>query len=89
MIAGPVRATNTPLNPQVFDADITLTFLGSWTMTLETVSELAEATLVVPLQVTEDVGFNLLVVVVIVVVVLAIAAPGWSQMKQRKRPTWR
>ena len=87
MIAGPVRATNTLLNPQVFDADITLTSLGSWTMTLETVSELGEATLVVPLQVTEAGGFNLLIVVVIVVVVLAIAALGWSQMKQRKRPT--
>ena len=87
MIAGPVRATNTLLNPQVFDADITLTSLGSWTMTLETVSELGEATLVVPLQVTEAGGFNLLIVVVIVVVILAIAALGWSQMKQRKRPT--
>jgi len=42
----------------------------------------------VPLQVTEAGGFNLLIVVVIVVVVLAIAALVWSQMKQRKRPTW-
>jgi len=87
MIAGPVRATNSPLNPQVFDADITLTALGRWTMTLETVSELGEATLVVPLQVTEAEGFNLLIVVVIVVIILAITTVGWSQIKQRKRPT--
>ena len=86
MISGPVRATNSPLNPQVFDADITLTALGRWTMTLETVSELGEATLVVPLQVTEAEGFNLLIVVVIVVIILATANVGWSQMKQRKRP---
>lgn len=86
MTAGPVQATNTPLNPQVFDANITLTALGTWSMTLETASELGEATLVVPLQVTEAEGFNLLIVVVIVVVVLAIAALVWSQMKQRKRP---
>jgi hypothetical protein len=86
MTAGPVQATNTPLNPQVFSADITLTALGSWTMTLETVSELGEATLVVPLQVTEAGGFNLMIVVMIVVIVLAIAALGWSQIKQRKRP---
>ena len=56
-------------------------------MTLETVSELGEATLVVPLQVTEAEGFNLLIVVVIVVIILAIATLGWSQMKRRKRLT--
>ena len=48
-------------------------------------SELGPATLVVPLQVTEAGGFNLLIVVVIVVIILAIAALGWSQMQQRKR----
>ncbi len=85
MIAGPVQATNTPLNPQVFDADITLTSLGSWTMTLAAVSELGEATLSVPLQVTEVEGFNLLIVVVFVVVALTISTLAWSQMKQRKR----
>ena len=86
MTAGPVHATNTPLNPQVFDADITLTALGSWTMTLEAISELGEATLVVPLQVTETEGFNLLIVVVFVVVVLAIGTLAWSQIKRRKQP---
>lgn len=85
MTAGPVRAINAPLNPQVFDADINLTALGTWTMSLETVSELGEATLVVPLQVTEAGGFNLLIVVVIAVVVLGVGALGWSQMKQRER----
>ncbi len=87
MTAGPVRATNSPLNPQVFDADITLTALGAWTITLETVSELGEATLVVSLQVTEAKGFNLLIVVVIVGLVVAIAALVWSQKQQRKRAT--
>ena len=86
MSAGPVQATNTTLNPQVFDADINLSALGSWTMTLETVSELGAATLEVPLQVTEAGGFNLLIVVVIVAVALAIAALRWSQMNERKRP---
>ena len=86
MTAGPVQATNAPLNPQVFDADITLTALGTWTITLETVSELGGATLVVPLQVTEAGGFNLLIVLVIAVIVVAIAALVWSQ-KQRKQPS--
>jgi len=52
---------------------------------LETVSELGEATLVVPLQVTEAGRFNLLIVVVIVGLVVAIGSLGWSQMQQRKR----
>ncbi len=86
IIAGPVLAKNALLNPQVFDADINLTALGNWTITLETVSELGEATLEVPLQVTEAEGFNLLIVVVIVAVALAIAALRWSQMNERKRP---
>jgi len=87
MSAGPVQATNTTLNPQVFDADINLTALGSWTMTLKTVSELGAATLEVPLQVTESGGFNLMIAVVIVVVVLGTGALGWSQLKERKQPT--
>jgi len=86
IIAGPVLAKNALLNPQVFDADINLTALGNWTITLETVSELGDATLEVPLQVTEAEGFNLLIVVVIVAVALAIAALRWSQMNERKRP---
>jgi len=87
MTAGPVQATNSPLNPQVFDADLTMTSLGTWSMTLETASELGEATLVVPLQVTETGGFNLLIVVVIAAIVLSIAALVWSQISKRKRPS--
>lgn len=87
MIAGPVQATNEPLNPQVYSADLTMTDLGSWSMTLETVSTLGKATLVVPLQVTESGGINLLFVIVIAVVVLAIVALAWSQIQQRRRPT--
>ena len=87
MVAGPVEAENTPLNPQVYSADITMTDLGTWSMTLETVSSLGEATLVVPLQVTEPGGFNLLFVLVIGTVVVAIVAFAWSQIQQRRRPT--
>ena len=85
IIAGPVHAKNAPLNPQLFEADIVLTTLGTWVMTLETKSELGESTLVIPLQVTEAEGVNLLIVIVFVVIILAIAALVWSQKKQRKR----
>ncbi|MBC8280953.1 MAG: hypothetical protein H8E48_09230 [Chloroflexi bacterium] len=87
MIAGPVEATNEPLNPQVYSADLTMTDLGTWSMTLETVSTLGAATLVVPLQVTESGGFNLLIVLVIAVVVVSVVALAWSQIQQRRRST--
>ena len=87
MTAGPVEASNTPLNPQVFDADITLTALGSWTMSLEAVSGLGSTTLEVPLQVTEAGGFNLLIVVAIVALIVIIGALGWSQIQRRGQPT--
>ncbi|MDA0264500.1 MAG: hypothetical protein O3A93_09820 [Chloroflexi bacterium] len=87
MTAGPVPASNSPLSPQVFSADISLTALGAWSMTLETTSKLGPATLVVPLQVTEAGGFNLLIVVVVFVIVVIVAALGWSQVQRNRRPT--
>ena len=66
---------------------MTLTALGSWVMTLETISHLGESTLVVPFQVTEAEGFNLLIVMVFIVVGLAIATLVWSQKKKRKKTT--
>ena len=87
MIAGPVEAANEPLNPQVYSADLSITDLGTWSMTLETTSALGEATLVVPLQVTESGGFNLLYVIVIPIVVVSVAAVAWSQIQRRRHST--
>ena len=87
MIAGPVQATNDPLYPQVFSADITMTDLGAWSMTLETVSILGAATLVVPLQVTESSGLNLMIIIVIAVAIVCMTALAWSQIQQRRRQT--
>lgn len=85
MTAGPVQAENALLNPQLFDADITLTALGRWDISVETSSELGEATLVVPLQVTKAEGLNPLVVILSAVTIMAIVALVWSQKKQRRR----
>ena len=87
MIAGPVQATNDPLYPQVFSADITMTDLGAWSMTLETVSILGAATLVVPLQVTESSGLNLMIIIVIAVAIVCMTALAWSQIQQRRQQT--
>ena len=85
MTAGPVQGENALLNPQLFDADITLTALGRWDISVETSSELGEATLVVPLQVTKAEGLNPLVVILSAVTIMAIVALVWSQKKQRRR----
>ncbi len=87
MIAGPVQATNDPLYPQVFSADITMTDLGAWSMTLETVSSLGAATLVVPLQVTESSGLNLMIIIVIAVAIVCMTALAWSQIQQKRQQT--
>ena len=87
MISGPVEAANEPFNPQVYSADLSITDLGTWSMTLETTSALGEATLVVPLQVTESGGFNLLYVIVIAVVVVSVAAVAWSQIQRHRHST--
>lgn len=87
MISGPVEATNEPLNPQVYSADLSITDLGTWSMTLETTSALGEATLVVPLQVTESGGVNLIYVIVIAVVVVSVAAVAWSRIQRRRHST--
>ena len=87
MISGPVEATNEPLNPQVYSADLSITDLGTWSMTLKTTSALGEATLVVPLQVTESGGFNLLYVIVIAIVVVSVAAVASAQIQRRRHST--
>ncbi len=87
MTAGPVTAVNTPENPQLFDANIALTALGDWAMTLDTTSELGQTTLVVPLEVTETGAFNLLLMIFIFVLVLIIISLGLSQWQRRKRST--
>lgn len=83
---GAVQAANTPQNPQVFDADITLTALGSWNMTVTADSSLGMATLIVPLEVSESGGFNLIIVVVVVALVVIAISLVRSRTQKRGKP---
>ena len=76
---GLVSAANTPQNPQTYDVDMPLDMIGSWTLTLETDSELGKASLDVPLEVVEPEGFDLILLLTGGVVILAIALwiRGW------------
>ena len=74
--AGPMPALNTPQNPQFYDADINLDMEGSWTLTLETDSELGPASLNVPLEVTESGSLNFIYPIVGIIAALIIAI--WS-----------
>ena len=84
---GPVPANNTPQNPQFYDVNMPLDMIGSWTLTLETNSNLGQASLDVPLEVAEPEGFDLILLLTGVVVILAIALwiRGWVG-KVRSQP---
>ena len=69
---GPVAASNTPQNPQFYDVDLTLDMTGSWTLTLETASDLGRASLDVPLEVAEPEGFDLILLLAGAVAILAL-----------------
>jgi len=67
-----VPATNTPQNPQTYDVDMPLDMIGSWTLTLETDSELGKASLELPLEVVEPEGFDLILLLAGGVAILAL-----------------
>ena len=69
---GLVPAVNTPQNPQTYDVDMPLDMIGSWTLTLETDSELGQASLDVPLEVVEPEGFDLILLLAGGVAILAL-----------------
>mgnify|MGYP004274087595 FL=1 len=69
---GLVSASNTPQNPQTYDVDMPLDMIGSWTLTLETDSELGKASLDVPLEVVEPEGFDLILLLAGGVAILAL-----------------
>ena len=72
-------ANNTPQNPQFYDVNMPLDMIGNWTLTLETNSNLGQASLDVPLEVAEPEGFDLILLLTGGVVILAIALwiRGW------------
>jgi len=76
---GPMPANNTPQNPQFYDVNMPLDMIGNWTLTLETNSNLGQASLDVPLEVAEPEGFDLILLLTGGVVILAIALwiRGW------------
>jgi hypothetical protein len=69
---GLVPATNTPQDPQTYDVDMPLDMIGSWILTLETDSELGQASLDVPLEVVEPEGFDLILLLAGGVAILAL-----------------
>lgn len=79
---GPVPAANTPQNPQFYDVDMPLDMVGSWTLTLETNSNLGKASLDVPLEVAEPEGFDLILLLAGSVAILALVL--WIRGRVKK-----
>ena len=80
-----VQAFSTLQSPQIYEGNISLDVLGSWTLTVYTESSLGRGTLDVPLQVTETGGFNLLFVLIGVVAALIVGSMIWSQRQRGRR----
>ena len=79
---GPVPVSNTPQNPQFYDVDMPLDMIGSWTLTLETHSDLGKASLDVPLEVAEPEGFDLILLLAGAVAILALVL--WIRGRVKK-----
>ncbi len=80
-----VRAANTLQTPQFYEKNILLDMKGSWTLTLEVASDLGEAELVVPLEVSSPSGFNFTYVIAVAIALLALSVWTWDRIKGRKR----
>ena len=59
----PVQAVNMPQSPQFYETDLPLDTVGSWTLKVETQSDLGPASLDVPFQVTEPDGIDIIFVI--------------------------
>ena len=81
---GPVPAANTPQKPQSYDVDMPLDMIGSWTLTLETNSDLGPASLDVPLEVAQPEGFDLVLLLAGAVAIVALVLLIQGRMKRAR-----
>ena len=82
---GPVRALNTPQSPQFYDVDVPLDMEGSWTFTLEVTTDLGEASLELPLEVSRPGGFSVAFVAAVAIALLAVCIWTWDRIRRRRR----
>ena len=79
----PVQAVSSPLSPQSYEVDIPLDTAGSWTVTLETDGRLGNASLDLPLEVTEPDGLPVAWLAAGVVAVVALVVWTWRRIRRR------
>ena len=79
----PVQAVNSPLSPQSYEVDIPLDTAGSWIVTLETDGRLGNASLDLPLEVTEPDGLPVAWLAAGVVAVVALVVWTWRRIRRR------
>lgn len=79
----PVQAANTPLSPQSYEVDISLDAAGSWVVTLETDGRLGQASLDLPMEVTEPDGLPVAWLAAGVVAATALGVWTWRRVRRR------
>ena len=82
---GPVQALNTLQSPQFYDVDVPLDMEGSWTFTLEVATELGEASLELPLEVSRPGGFSVAFAAAVAIALLAVSIWTWDRIRRRRR----
>ena len=80
---GPAQAVNTRDAPQFYDLDIPLDTEGEWTLLLNVNSELGQAELPLPIEVTKSGGFSFAFLITVGVALLA--ALFWTSGLLRRR----
>ena len=82
---GPVQALNTPQIPQFYDVDIPLDMEGSWIFTMAVATDLGEASLELPLEVSSPSGFSVAFVAAVAIALLAVSIWTWDRIRRWRR----
>ncbi len=80
---GPLQAVTTLESPQSYEVDIPLDTVGRWTVTLETDSRLGQASLDIPLDVTEPDGLPVAWLAAGLAAALALVVWTWRRTRRR------
>ncbi len=82
---GPVPAVTSLGSLQYYEADISLDTVGSWSIFIDVNSGLGEATLELPLEVTEGGGISLAFVAAVAIALLALSIWLWDRIRRVRR----
>lgn len=73
-------------SPSFFETDLPFDIVGNWQVVLAVSSDLGETILVVPVEVKEGGGLNLILIAAVVVIILAAGVFVWGKFPGKDKP---